>query len=115
MEKYFINTPCRKIVSYLPGEAATTTTQVQGDTVLFIVKVDGGVLEETRIGSTFDSILRLVWIPKGEIYKQFQHRIYIPLRYDPLNNFNIRVINTNNNQQVVNGFAILHFRKRYEC
>ena len=32
-EKYFINTPCRKIVSYLPGEAATTTTQVQGDTV----------------------------------------------------------------------------------
>ena len=114
-EKYFINTPCRKIVSYLPGEAATTTTKVQGDTVLFIVKVDGGVLEETRIGSKFDSILRLVWIPKGEIYKQFQHRIYVPIRYDTLNNFNIRVINTNNNQQVVNGFAILHFRKRYEC
>ena len=66
-EKYLINTPCRKIVSYLPGEATTTTTQVHGDTVLFIVKVDGGVLEETRIGSKFDSILRLVRIPKGEI------------------------------------------------
>ena len=41
MEKYFINTPCRKIVSYLPGEAATTTTitQVEGDTVLFTVKL----------------------------------------------------------------------------
>ena len=86
-EKYFINTPCRKIVSYLPGEATTATTQVQGDTVLFIEKVDGGVLEETRIGSKFDSILRLVWIPKGETYRQFQHRIYIPLRYDTLNNF----------------------------
>ena len=32
-EKYFINTPCRKIVSYLPGEAAATTTpQVEGTT-----------------------------------------------------------------------------------
>ena len=101
-------------MSCLPGEATTTTTQVQGDTVLFIVKVDGGVLEETRIGSKFDSILRLVWIPKGEIYKQFQHRIYVPICYDTLNNFNICVINTNNNQQVVNGIAILHFRKRYE-
>ena len=101
-------------MSYLPGEA-TTTTQVEGDTVLLTVKVDGGVLEETRIGSKFDSILRLVWIPKGEIYKQFQHRIYIPLRYDTLNNCNIHVTNTNNNQQVVNGFLILHFRKRYEC
>ena len=78
------------------------------------MKVDGGVLEETRIGSKFDSILRLVWIPKGEIYRQFQHRIYVPLRYDTLHNFNIRVINTTNNQQAVNGFAILHFRKRYE-
>ena len=100
---------------YLPGETTTTTIKVEGDTVLFNVKVDGGVLEETRIGSKFDSILRLVWIPKGEIYKQFHHRIYVPLRYDTLNTFNIRVINTNNNQQVGNGFAILHFRKRYEC
>ena len=114
-EKYFINTPCRKIVSYLPGETTTATTTVVADTVLFTAKVDGGVLGETRIGSKFESILRLVWIKKGEIYKQFQHRIYIPLRYDTLNNFNIRVINTSNNQQVVNGFAILHFRKRYEC
>ena len=114
-ENYFINTPCRKIVSYLPGETTTTTTKVEGDNVLFNVKVDGGVLEETRIGSKFNSIFRLVWIPKGEIYKQFHHRIYVPLHYDTLNNFNIRVITTNNNQQVVNGFAILHFRKRYEC
>ena len=113
-ENYFINTPCRKIVSYLPGETTTTTTTVADNTILFNVKVDGGVLEETRIGSKFDSILRLVWIEKGEIYKQFQHRIYVPLRYDTLNNFNIRVINTTNNRRVVNGFVILHFRKRYE-
>ena len=84
-EKYFINTPCRKIVSYLPGEATTTTTtQVQGDTVLFIVTVYCGVLDETRIESKVDSSLRLVWIPKGEIYKQVQHRIYVPIRYDTL-------------------------------
>ena len=98
-------------MSYLPGETTTTTTNVEGY-VLFTVKGDGGVLEETRIGSNFDSILRLVWIPKGEIYKQFQHHIYIPFHYDTLNNCNICVINTNNNQEVVNGFAILHFRKR---
>ena len=86
-QNYFINTPCRKIVSYLPGDTTTTTTTTVADnTVLFNVKIDGGVLEETRIGSTFDSILRLVWIQKGEIYKQFQHRIYVPLRYDTLNN-----------------------------
>ena len=113
-ENYYINTPCRKIVSYLPGETSTTTTTTSGRTILFNVKVDGGVLEETRIGSKFDSILRLVWIKKGEIYRQFQHRIYVPLRYDTLSNFNIRVINTTNNQQAVTGFAILHFRKRYE-
>ena len=57
-EIYVITTPCRKSVSYLPGETTTTTTTVDGDTVLFNVKVDGGVLEETRIGSKFDSKLR---------------------------------------------------------
>ena len=100
-------------MSYLPGE--TTTTTVAGNTVLFNVKVDGGVLGETRIGSKFDSILRLVWIPEGEIYKQFQYPIYVPLCYATLNNFNFHVINTTNNQQVVNGFVMSHFRKRSEC
>ena len=55
-ENYFITTPCRKIVSYLPGETTTTTTVA----ILFNVKVGGGVVEETTIGSKFDSILRLV-------------------------------------------------------
>ena len=73
-------------MSYLPGETTTTTTTVAGNAVLFTVKVDGGALGETSIGSKFDSILRPVWIAKGEIYKQFQHRIYVPLRYNMLHN-----------------------------
>ena len=60
---YYINAPCRKIISYLPGETSTTTT-TSGNTILCNVTVDGGVVEETRIGSKFDSILRLVWIKK---------------------------------------------------
>ena len=59
-EKYFINTPFRQIINYLGDGKTTTTSKTNGgDPVSFSVNLCN-ILEETRVGSNYASILRLV-------------------------------------------------------
>ena len=110
-EKYYIGTPTQMLRNYI-GHDAPDADNNNNDIEILKIKIPH-ILEETKMGSVSESLLRITSWAAGQVYKEFKLPLYVPLRYGIIDDFNIEVTNSKGDK-ITSGFATLHFRKKYD-
>ena len=108
---YWIAAPTKNLINYVGYDdqgKVKVEWEEQGVAVLL-----PDIVEETTVGKFSQPLLRLTSWRDGDVYKQFNNLIYVPLRYNSLGNLNI-VVTAEEDKIIRDGQATLHFRRRDE-
>ena len=108
---YWIITPSKNLVNYI-GVENQGRVKVERDEQGIVVLLPN-IIEETIIGKFSESLLRFTTWRDGDVYKQFNHLVYVPLRYTSLSDLNI-VVKAENDKLIRDVQATLYFRRRNE-
>ena len=106
-EKYYIPTPTTLLRHYIVHGKSD-----DGSMQLLKIKVPH-ILDRTKLGENSKSLLRITSWNTRQVYKEFKIPLYVALRYVTIDDFNIKVTNSEGDK-LLDGFVTLHFRTKYE-